>query len=100
MAINPYKVIIRPIDTEKTRYQASELGQYVFEVSRRANKIDVKRAVEEIFEADVVAVRVMNMPAKAAKRYGRGRRSIRRPVWKKAVVTLAEGQRLDLFEGV
>jgi large subunit ribosomal protein L23 len=97
--MNPYKVIIRPIDTEKTRYQASELGQYTFEVDRRANKIEVKRAVEAIFEVDVVAVRVMNMPAKATNRRGR-RRVVRRSPWKKAMVTLAEGQRLDVAEGV
>jgi len=97
MAMNPYKIIIRPIDTEKTRYQASELGQYTFAIDRRANKIDVKRAVEEIFETEVVSVRVINMPAKG---YGRGRRLVRRPLWKKAIVTLAEGERLDLFEGV
>lgn len=97
--MNPYEVIIRPIDTEKTRYQASELGQYSFEVDRRANKIEVKRAIEDIFGVDVVAVNVMNVPAKASKRYGR-RRIVRRSLWKKAVVTLAEGQRLDIFEGV
>lgn len=96
--MNPYKVIIRPIDTEKTRYQASELGQYTFEVDRRANKVEVKRALESIFEVDVVAVRVMNMPAKASRRRGR-RRAVRRSPWKKAVVTLASGQRLDIFEG-
>jgi large subunit ribosomal protein L23 len=98
--MNPYKVIIRPIDTEKSRYQASDLGQYTFEVDRHANKIDVKRAVEEIFETEVVSVRVLNVPAKASKRYGRGHRLVRRAPWRKAVVTLAEGQRLDLFEGV
>jgi len=97
--MNPYKVIIRPVDTEKTRYQASELGQYVFEVDRKANKIEVKRAIESIFEVDVVSVNVMNMAAKGGKRRGR-RRVVRRPQWKKAVVTLAEGQRLDVFEGV
>jgi large subunit ribosomal protein L23 len=96
--MNPYKVIIRPIDTEKTRYQASELGQYTFEVDRRANKVEVKRALESIFEVDVVAVRVMNVPAKASRRRGR-RRAVRRSPWKKAVVTLASGQRLDIFEG-
>ena len=97
--MNPYKVIIRPVDTEKTRYQASELGQYVFEVDRNANKIEVKRAIESIFEVDVVSVNVMNVAAKASKRRGR-RRVMRRPQWKKAVVTLAEGQRLSVFEGV
>jgi large subunit ribosomal protein L23 len=98
--MNPYEVIIRPIDTEKTRYQASELGQYTFEVARHANKIDVKRAVEEIFETEVVSVNMMNMPSKGSKRYGRGRRVVRRSGWKKAVVTVAEGQKLEVFEGV
>jgi large subunit ribosomal protein L23 len=100
MAMNPYKIIVRPIDTEKTRFQASELGQYVFEVHPGANKHEVKRAIEEIFETEVVSVNTMIMPAKASKRYGRGRRSVRRSPWKKAVVTVAAGERLDLFEGV
>jgi large subunit ribosomal protein L23 len=69
-------------------------------VSRRANKIDVKRAVEEVFGAEVVSVNMMNMPSKGSKRYGRGRRVVRRSPWKKAVVTVAEGQKLEVFEGV
>ncbi|HEY66939.1 MAG: 50S ribosomal protein L23 [Chloroflexi bacterium] len=97
--MNPYQIIIRPIDTEKTRYQASELGQYTFEVDRRANKIQIKQAIEAIYGVDVVAVNVMNMPAKVIKRRGR-RRVVRRSPWKKAVVTLAEDQRLGVFEGV
>ena len=97
--MNPYKTIIRPIDTEKTRYQASELGQYTFEVDRRANKIEIKQAIETIFDVRVSAVNVMNVPAKATKRRGR-RRAVRHSQWKKAVVTLTEGQRLDVFEGV
>lgn len=97
--MNPYKVIIRPIDTEKTRYQASELRQYTFEVHPGANKIEVKQAIEEIFGVDVVGVNVMNVPAKVIRRRGR-RRVVRHPSWKKAVVTLAEGLRLDVFEGV
>jgi large subunit ribosomal protein L23 len=97
--MNPYEVIIRPVDTEKTRYQASELGQYTFEVDRRANKIEVKQAIEGIFEVAVLAVNVMNVPAKVSRRRGR-RGTVRHSAWKKAVVTLAEGQRLDVFEGV
>lgn len=97
--MDPYKVIIRPIDTEKTRYQASELRQYTFAVDRRADKIDVKRALKSIFGVDAVAVNLMNMPAKITRRYGR-RRIVRSAQWRKAIVTLAEGQRLDLFEGV
>jgi large subunit ribosomal protein L23 len=97
--MNPYEVIIRPVDTEKTRYQASELGQYTFEVDRRANKIEVKQAIENIFEVAVLAVNMMNVPAKVSRRRGR-RGAVRHSAWKKAVVTLAEGQRLDVFEGV
>ncbi len=97
--MNPYKVIIRPVDTEKTRYQASELGQYTFEVDRCANKIEVKRAIKAIYGVDVVAVNTVNMPAKVTRRRGR-RRIVRRSPWKKAVVTVAGGQRLEVFEGV
>ena len=97
--MDPYEVIIRPVDTEKTRYQASDLRQYAFEVAPGANKIEVKRAIETMFSVKVTAVNTMNVPSKITRRYGR-RRVIRRATWKKAVVTLAEGQRLDVFEGV
>jgi large subunit ribosomal protein L23 len=97
--MNPYEIVIRPIDTEKTRYQISELGQYSFEVHPGANKIEVKEAIEAIYEVEVAAVNTMIMPAKASGRRGR-RRIVRRSPWKKAVVTMAEGQRLDVFEGV
>lgn len=97
--MDPYKVIIRPISTEKTRYQADELQQYAFAVDRRANKIDVKRAIRAIFGVEPIAVNLINMPAKINRRYGR-RNIVRSARWKKAIVTLAEGQRLELFEGV
>lgn len=97
--MNPYEIIVRPVDTEKTRFQASELGKYVFEVHPGANKIEVKQAIEAIYEVDVTAVHTMIMPAKMNRGRGRGL-TARRSAWKKAVVTLAEGQRLDLFEGV
>ena len=96
--MNPYEVIIRPIDTEKTRFQASEFGQYTFEVARPTNKIEVRRAVEAIFEVEVVDVNVINVPAKMTRRRGR-RRAVRRAQWKKAIVTLAEGKRLEIAEG-
>lgn len=97
--MNPYEIIIRSIDTEKTRYQASELGQYTFEVHPGANKIEVKQAIEAIYDVDVADVNTMIMPAKASGRRGR-RRMVRSSPWKKAVVTLAAGERLDIFEGV
>lgn len=90
--MNPYEIIIRPIDTEKTRFQASELGKYAFEVHPGANKVEIKRAVEAIFEVRVAKVNTMIMPAK------RGWNMYRGP-WKKAIVTLAEGERMDVFEG-
>jgi len=90
--MNPYEIIIRPVDTEKTRFQASELGKYSFEVHPGANKIEIKQAVEAIFEVEVAKVNTMIMPAKMSWRSYRG-------PWKKAVVTVAEGERIDVFEG-
>ena len=90
--MNPYEIIIRPVDTEKTRFQASELGKYAFEVHPSANKVEVKKAVESIFDVKVAGVNTMIVPAK------RGWRSYRGP-WKKAIVTLVEGERMDVFEG-
>ena len=92
-----YEVIKRPIDTEKTRYQAED-GKYTFEVDRRANKHQVKEAVEQIFDVEVLSVNTINMPVKRG-RYGR-RMVTRKPAWKKAIVTLAPGERIDIFEGV
>ena len=92
-----YEVIKRPIDTEKTRYQAED-GKYTFEVDRRATKQQVKEAVERIFDVEVLSVNTVNMPAKRG-RYGR-RMVTRKPAWKKAIVTLAPGERIDIFEGV
>jgi large subunit ribosomal protein L23 len=93
------EVIRRPVVTEKSTQLAETEFQYTFEVDLRANKIQIKEAFELIWpRVDVVDVRVMVMPAKRAKR---GRKVItRKPTWKKAIVTLAPGQRLEMFEGV
>lgn len=94
-----YDVLKRPVDTEKTRYQGSLYEpQYSFEVDSRANKPQVKVAVEQIFGVNVVKVRIINVKPKEG-RYGR-RVVVRKPRWKKAIVTLEEGQRLEFFEGV
>jgi large subunit ribosomal protein L23 len=94
-----YQVLKRPVDTEKTRFQGEMYEpQYSFEVDRRANKQLVKSAVERIFDVDVTKVRIVNVKPKHG-RYGR-RVVVRRPGWKKAIVTLEEGQRLNIFEGV
>ena len=97
MEMNPYKIVIRPIDTEKSRNSA-EMGQYTFMVHPWANKVEIALAVSYIFDVDVVKVRTINK----APKFGRwGRKRIRRkPAQKKAVVTLAPGQRIEAFEGV
>jgi large subunit ribosomal protein L23 len=97
--MNLYDVLKRPVDTEKTRFQGEMYEpQYSFEIDRRANKQMVKAAVEQIFHVDVIKVRIMNVKPKSGQ-YGR-RVVVRKPGWKKAIVTLQEGQRLDIFEGV
>lgn len=91
------KIIVQPLVTEKSTV-AREMGnQYSFKVHPRANKHEIARAVEEIFGVSVVKVRTMRMQGKL-KRLGRN--VGRRPSWKKAVVTLAEGDSVDFFEGV
>jgi large subunit ribosomal protein L23 len=96
--MNVYETLKRPISTEKSGILSDYYDQYVFEVDRRANKIQVKEAVEKIFDVDVISVNIMNMPAKRG-RFGR-RQVVRKPAWKKAVVKLAPGQHIEFFEGV
>jgi large subunit ribosomal protein L23 len=96
--MNMYQVLKRPILTEKTDAQRDE-KQYVFEVDSRATKLQIKEAVEKIFDVDVVAVNTMIMKPKLRRL---GRRTITtRAAWKRAVVTLAAGERIqEFFEGV
>jgi len=97
--MHPYDILKRPVITEKSNFQSDILGQYTFEVDRRVNKHQVKQAVETVFEVTVERVRIINVPAKRARRYGR-REVVRKPGWKKALVTLKPGDRIEIFEGV
>jgi len=92
-----YSVIKRPLVTEKSTIARDEANKYIFEVDRRANKIEIEKAVEKLFKVKVLSVRTMNREGKK-KRTGRvmGRKSD----WKKAVVTLAPGQSIEVFEKV
>jgi len=93
--IHLYDILVRPVVTEKTNIMADDHRQYAFEVDSRANKIQIKEAVEVIFDVQVDKVATMVMPAKRGQR---GRRIYqRKKAWKKAVVTLAPGQSIDLF---
>ncbi len=91
-----YDIIIRPIVTEESTDQMS-LNKYTFEVSPRANKIEIRHAVEEIFKVHVVKVNTLWRPSKEKRRGMIVGRTTRR---KKAVVTLAPGESIDIFESV
>lgn len=93
-----YDVIKRPVVTEKSNLQAEVNQQYTFEVDRRANKMQVKDAVETAFNVTVMEVNIINVPPKKG-RYGR-LIVTKKPGFKKAVVTLAPGNSIQFFEGV
>lgn len=95
-----YDVLVRPLVTEKSSYQSGSLNQYSFVVANKATKSMVKDAVETIFDVDVVRVNIINAPAKRGRRARSRRLLVRRPGFKKAIITLAEGQTLEIFEGV
>jgi len=95
-AIHPYEVIQQPLMTEKGSYLLAE-DKYAFRVATGANKTQIKQAVEKAFDVRVVAVNVMNVRGKQRRWGGR---QIAGPAWKKAIVTLAPGDKIELFEGV
>lgn len=93
------EIIRRPIVTEKSNFLADVNNQYSFAVHPSANKLQIKQAIEMAWpNVRVEKIRVANMPAKRARRMRRI--AVRKPGWKKAVVTLRPGNRIDLFEGV
>jgi large subunit ribosomal protein L23 len=95
--MTPYDILKRPVITEKSTIQKEVNNQLTFEVDRRANKVEIRRAVEQIFSVRVMDVRTMQMKGKA-KRFGRTL-GMRRN-WKKAIVTLGQGEHVEFFEGV
>lgn len=95
-----YDVLRRPLQTEKSSHQYAKLNQYVFEVASDATKSMIKDAVETLFDVTVERVNVMNVPAKRTRRAQSRRLAVRRSGYKKAIVTLAPGDSIDVFEGV
>lgn len=95
MNLTPHDIIIRPIITEKSS-SMMEFNKYTFEVHRDANKIQIRKAVEDIFKVEVRSVHTINVKGKT-KRMGRFEGKTRS--WKKAIVALPQGQRIDFFEG-
>ncbi len=90
------KVLKTPHLTEKSVIQKDESNQITFKVAREANKIEIKRAIEKLFKVKVLRVNTIRNKGKIKRM---GRHSGKRPDWKKAVVTLKEGDRIEYFEG-
>lgn len=94
---NPHDVIRRALITEKGTKMRESGNRFLFEVNPDANKLEIKAAVEQIFNVSVERVRTQNVLGKVKRM---GRNEGRRPAWKKAIVTLREGDNIDLFEEV
>ena len=91
-----YQILKRPLITEKSTIEKDANNKLFFEVDRRANTIEIKQAVEQMFKVNVLDVSTMNM---AGKKKRVGRYFTRRANWKKAIVTIKPGQRVEFFEG-
>lgn len=94
--MNDYSIIIGPVDTEKSNIQKEELNKVAFEVAPMANRVQIRKAVENIFDVRVRTVRTMRIKGKVKRR---GRIVGKRKDWKKAIVTLMPGNRIRFFEG-
>jgi large subunit ribosomal protein L23 len=92
-----YECIRRPIVTEKSNLIKDESNKVVFEVDQRANKVEIKNAVQQLFSVTVQNVNVMNFEG---KRKRAGRIIAKKQDWKKAVITLKKGDKIEFFEGV
>lgn len=94
-------VLIRPVVTEKANLLTEKAGRYTFMVARAANKLEIKKAVESFYGVSVADVNTVINPGKKKTRYTKaGFINGRRPSYKKAVVTLAEGETIDLFASI
>jgi large subunit ribosomal protein L23 len=95
-----YDVLRRPLVTEKSSYQSGRLNQYSFVVADNATRTQVKDAIETLYDVTVERVNIINTSAKRGRRIRSRQLLIRKAGYKKAIVTLAEGQTLDMFGGV
>lgn len=95
-----YEILRRPLVTEKTSSQSGKLNQYYFVVADEATRVQVKDAIETLYDVKVVRVNIINTAAKRGRRLRSRRLLIRKGAFKKAIITLAEGQTLPIFEGV
>ncbi len=96
--MNPADILIKPVLTEKAYEQQEERNVFTFVVDRRANKLEIKKAVEDFYAVEVKKVRTLVVPGKTKTRYSRtGIIKGKKPAYKKAMVELNEGETIDLF---
>ena len=95
--MTPHEILRRPVITEKSTTQKEAYNQLTFEVDRRANKVEIRKAVETMFKVKVLDVTTMNMRGKKRRI---GTSMGRRPDWKKALVRIAPGEDITFFEGM
>jgi large subunit ribosomal protein L23 len=95
VSLHPSQVLIKPVVSEKSYEQIAQ-NKYTFRIHADAHKTQVRQAVEELFEVKVVGVNLIQMPAKPKRR---GMTKGTRPGWKKAIVELKAGDKIDIFEG-
>ncbi len=95
------EILVKPLITEKMTDQATKLGQYGFVVNRKANKVEVKQAVEKMYGVNVQSVNTMIIPGKKRSRNTKSKFIVgRTSAVKKAIVTLAEGQTIDFYSNI
>lgn len=94
--MNLHQVLLHPVVSEKTMHAEAD-GKYTFKVAMEANRLQVREAVQALYDVEVASVHILVMPAKTRRRGNRV--FIRSPKWKKAVVSLAEGESINVYEG-
>ncbi|OSZ80326.1 50S ribosomal protein L23 [Chitinophagaceae bacterium IBVUCB2] len=99
--MKPSDILIKPILTEKANAQQESLRRYAFKVARKANKLEIKKAIESFYGVTVTDVNTSVVPGKNKSRFTKaGVISGRKPAYKKAFVTVAEGENIDLYSNI
>ena len=99
--MNLSEVLVKPILTEKANAQQEKLRRYAFKVARKANKLEIKKAIEQFYGVSVVEVNTLVVPGKNKTRYTKaGFIQGQKPSYKKALVTVAEGETIDLYANI
>jgi large subunit ribosomal protein L23 len=99
--MKPSEILIKPILTEKANAQQDKLRRYAFKVAKKANKLEIKKAIESFYGVTVIGVNTAVVPGKNKSRFTKaGVISGRKPSYKKAFVTVAEGESIDLYSNI